>query len=140
MIINITYPDHKTRKQTAQVVGDSFSFIERIKMKGIGCTKLQIIEASPEISLMISANKDTAYCNMEMRKKGMVVGFNSTMRIYAWCIPYHQLNIYFNSGRLHVFGPQHNLKAIAPFNGTIDKRFIKKILALKAEIQGDPLI
>lgn len=139
MLVNITYPDRKTDLQIKNIVGTAFSFIERIKMKGVGCAKLQIKEAAPEIAKLISANSDTAYCNIELRKKGIVVGFNSTGRIYAWCIPYYHLNIYYNSGLLTVFGSNSFIKAQAPFNGTIDKKFIRKILKLKAEISGDPL-
>ena len=107
-------------------------------MKGIGCSKLQIVEASPDIQQIISANRDTAYCNQELRKKGLVLGFNSTGRIYAWCIGYHQLNIYCNGGKLSLFGPKHSLKAIPPFNGSLDKSFIRKVLRLKGEMRSDP--
>lgn len=138
MIINITYPSKKTEKEIVSVTGKSFSFMDRFRMKGIGCSKLQIREASSEIYQLISANRDTAYCNMELRQEGLLVGFNSTMRIYAWCIPYYQLNIYYNSGKLSVFGSKNFLKMTAPFNGNIDKKFIKKVLALKAKGQSDP--
>lgn len=138
MIINITYADKKTEREIASVIGPAFSFLDRIKMKGIGCAKLQIKESSPEVHQLISANRDTAYCNIELRQQGILVGFNSVMRIYAWCIPYHFLNIYYNSGRLSIYGPKHNLKAIAPFNGSIDKKFLKKILVLKANSRSDP--
>lgn len=140
MIINLTYPDKKTSKSIEQVVGPAFSFLQRIKMKGIGCSKLQIVEASPEIQKLITQNVDTAYCNLELREGGMIVGFNSTGRIYGWCIPYYRLNIYVNSGKLSVYGPKHNIKAIAPFNGSVDKKFLRKVLKLKGAVQGDPLV
>jgi len=139
MIINITYANSKTENQISTLIGKPFSFIDRIKMRGIGCAKLQVKEASPEVYHLISANRDTAYSNMELRQKGLLVGFNSTMRIYAWCIPYYQLSMYYNSGKLSVYGPKHHMKMTAPFNGVIDKKFIKKVLALKAKSQGDQL-
>ncbi len=138
MILNITYPDKKIKREIAKIVGPSFSFLERFKMKGIGCAKLQIREASPEIQHLISANHDTAYCNLELRKNGLVVGFNSTGRIYAWCIAYHHLNIYCNGGKLSIYGNKHSLKATPPFNGSLDKKFIGKILKIKAEMRSDP--
>lgn len=137
MIINITYPNKQTAQEIAKVVGPSFSFLERIKLKGIGCSKLQIKECSPEILKIISENRDTAYCNLEMKKEGIVVGFNSTGRIYAWCIPYYRLNIYYNFGKLSIYGPANHIKASAPFNGNVDKNFIKKILKVKGELRGD---
>lgn len=140
MIINLTYPDKRTARSIEQIVGPAFNFVQRIKMKGIGCAKMQIVEASSEVQKLISQNSDTAYCNLELRLSGLIVGFNSTGRIYAWCIPYHKLNIYVNGGRLSIYGPKHNLKVIAPFNGNIDKNFLRKVLKLKGAVQGDPLI
>lgn len=137
LIINITYADNKTKLAITKIVGPSYSFIERIKLKGIGCSKLQIKESSPDILSIISANQDTAYCNIEMRKNGIVIGFNSTGRIYAWCIPYYRLNIYYNFGKLSIYGPANHIKAIAPFNGNVDKDFIKKILKAKSALAGD---
>ncbi len=137
MIFNITYPDKKTDYAIAKIIGKSFSFIDRIKMNGVGCAKLIIKESSPDIYQLISANRDTAYCNMELRQGGILVGFNSTMRIYAWCIPYYHLNMYYNFGALSVYGSKHNIKLSAPFNGSIDKRFIKKVLTQKAKVSGD---
>jgi len=137
VIINLPSPDKKTEQAIQKVAGPAFSFVQRIKMKGIGCSKLQIVEASPEIQKLITQNVDTAYCNLELREAGMVVGFNSTGRIYGWCIPYYQLNIYVNSGKLSVYGPKHNIKAVAPFNGSVDKKFLRKVLGLKAKVQGD---
>jgi len=137
MIQNITYKDKRVQQKINDYIGESFSFIDRIKMGGIGCAKLQIKEASPDISRLILTSKDTSYCNLELKQKGLCVGFNSHMRIYAWCIPYHFLNIYFNGGLLSIYGPSNHLKVQAPFNGSIDKKFLKKVLHLKNEVRGD---
>ncbi len=133
MIVNISYPSHKTKKAIEEIAGPSFSFIERIKMRGVGCAKLQIVESSNDIKQITSANNDTAYCTIELRKNGIIIGFNSTGRIYAWCIPYYRLNIYYNSGRLSIYGPQNHIKAIAPFNGMVDKKFLRKVLKVKGD-------
>lgn len=133
MIINITYPSHKTDKMIRDISGESFSLIERWRMRGIGSGKLQIEDSSPDIKQIISANKDTAYCNIELRKKGIVLGFNTVGRIYAWCIPYYRLNVYYNGGILSVHGPENMIKASPPFNGRLSMDFLKKVLRLKSE-------
>jgi len=138
LIFNITYPDKKTKRQIETIIGPSFGFMERFRMKGIGSAKLKIVEASPEIQQLISTSQDTSYCNLELRTKGIVVGFNSAGRIYAWCIGYHQVNIYCNGGRLSVYGPIHSLKAVPPFNGQLDKKFISKVLGFKAALRDYP--
>lgn len=132
MIINITYPSARIKREIASVVGPSFSFIERIKMGGIGTAKLQIMEATDEIHKLLSHTRDAKYCHLECRKMGLVVGFQSVMKIYVWLIPYHQLSIYNNSGELTVYGKSNSIKLSAPFNGSVDKKFIRKVLALKS--------
>ncbi len=138
MIINITYPSKKTERLITEAVGESYSFLERWKMKGIGSGKLLIHECSPEISGIIRANRDTAYCNLELRKTGTVLGFNSVGRIYAWCIPYHLLNIYYNGGKLSIYGPDNFVKANPPFNGKLNLDFVKKVLKIKSDISHRP--
>lgn len=133
MIINITYPNKKTSNMITEIVGNSYSLLDRWKMKGIGSGKLIIDESSPEISKIIRTNRDTAYCNMELRLLGVVVGFNSTGRIYAWCIPYHLLNIYYNGGNLSIHGPDNFIKAKHPFNGKVNMGFLKKVLKIKSD-------
>ena len=137
MILNISYKSKKNDRQIEDCIGRSFSFLERFKMGGIGCAKLQIVESSPDIHHIISANRNTAYCNIEMRLEGLLVGFNSTMRIYAWCIPYYRLNIYYNGGQLTIYGPANHIKLKPPFNGTVDKKFLKKVLVQKAQWRSD---
>jgi len=132
MILNITYPTPQQKRDTEKVVGPSYSFMERIKMGGIGTSKLVIMEATDEIHKLLTLTSDTTYCHLECRKAGLVVGFQTTMRIYTWLIPYRQLSVYYNSGQMTVYGPKNSIKVKAPFNGTIDKKFVRKLLALKS--------
>lgn len=132
MIINISYPNAKSRQAILDVSGSAFSFWERVQLKGIGSGKLQIKESSEEIAKIIRNNRDTVYCNIELRTEGLVLGFNSSGRIYAWCIPYYQLSIYYNSGILSIHGPNNFVKAQPPFNGKINMKFVKKVLKLKS--------
>jgi len=137
MILNITYPSPKLDQAIKEQVGLSFSFLERIKMKGIGSRKMQIIDCSPSILSLLKNNNDTKYCNIELRKKGVVVGFQSTMRIYAWLIPYYQLSTYFENSTLKVYSLQDHIKMKAPFNGTIERPFLHKMFELKTKYLAD---
>lgn len=132
MILNITYPTPKDKRSMAQIVGPAYSFLERIKMGGIGTSKLVIIEATDEIHSLLTVTGDTTYCHLECRKLGLVIGFQTTMKIYVWLIPYRQLSVYYNSGQMTIYGPKNSIKVKAPFNGTIDKKFVRKILTLKS--------
>jgi len=133
MVINITYSDFETKATIEKLVGPPYSFIERIKMGGIGTSKLLILEATHEIHKLLCITHDSTYCHLECRKSGLIVGFQTKLKIYAWAIPYHHLTIYNNSGQLVIYGPKNSIKVKAPFNGSVDKKFIKKILRIKAE-------
>lgn len=133
MIFDITYPDPNTKRQIGKLVGPAYSFLERIKMGGIGTTKLQILEASDAIYSLLGHTNDTHYCYLECRINGLIVGFKSVMKTYIWAIPFHKLSMYNNAGKLVIYGNQDSIKLIAPFNGSIDKKFIRKILALKSD-------
>lgn len=117
----------------SQVVGPGFSFMDRLKMGGIGTSKLQIVEATDEIHKLLHHTQDANYCYLECRPKGLIVGFNSSLKVFVWLIPYYALSVYNNSGQLTIYGPKNSIKLIAPFNGSIDKKFIKKILSIKAQ-------
>ena len=131
MVFNITYPDNRTQYEMEKIVGPSFSFLERLKRRGVGSSKMQIVEASPSIVKFISRTNDTNYCNLEIREKGLVIGFRDVMKIYAWCIPYYQLNIYKTSGKISIYGPNGHIKAVPAFNGKMDLKFLKKVMEMK---------
>ena len=47
MIYNTTYHNEDYLQQSKEVVGKAFSFLERLKMGGIGSGRLMIAEISP---------------------------------------------------------------------------------------------
>jgi len=133
MVINITYPSRKTEAEIAKIAGPAYSFIERIRLKGNGSRKMVLVDCSESIKQLLHDFKDTKYCNIEIRKQGLVVGFQSTMRIYAWVIPYYQLTLFHDGENLTVYSLQDHIKMKAAFNGSIEKKFLLKIMSLKAQ-------
>jgi len=132
MILNITYPTYQTKAEIEKVVGSSFSFLERLKMGGIGSRKMIIYDSSDSISDLLKVNSDTKYCNIEIRRAGLIIGFQSTMRIYAWLIPYYQLHLFQSGKQLNVYSLQDHVKLKPAFNGQIDKKFVLKLLEFKS--------
>ena len=131
MILNITYPTYQTKTEIEKAVGSSFSIWERFRMGGIGSRKMIISEASESISNLLKVNTDTKYCNIEIRRSGLIIGFQSTLRIYAWLIPFYQLHMFHNGSQLNIYSLQDHIKLKPAFNGDIDKKFILKILENK---------
>lgn len=133
MIINITYANKKTERQIADVVGKPYSLMEKIRMKGVGTSKMQIVETSEDITNCFNASVDTKYCYLELRKTGMLIGFQSVLKTFVWVIPFRELSIYYNSGLLSIYSNADFMKVKPPFYGSVDKKFIKKVLNCKAK-------
>ena len=131
MIFNITYNERKIENELIELVGKPFGFFDRIKMGGIGTNKLQILEATKTIAKCIEGRSVTNYCYLELRPKGYIVGFQSHLKTYAWAIPFHLLHVYYNGGLLSIYDNKDSVKLGAPFNGKVDKKYLRKILDLK---------
>mgnify|MGYP000005824150 CR=1 FL=1 len=127
MVLNVTYPSRKTKAEIDKLVGPAYSFMDRIKMKGIGSKKMILVDGSESILSLYNDTKDTRYCNIEIRKNGLVVGFRSTLRIYVWLIPFYQLTLYHDGNQLTVYSLQDHMKMKAAFNGSIEKQFLLKM-------------
>lgn len=137
MVFNITYPSKALSQKIADIVGPAYTMFQRFKMKGIGTSKMQLFEISPDMEAFVNIESEARYCYLELRPKGMIVGFQSMMRTYVWAIPFRYLKIYNNSGLLSIYDNQSFMKMKPPFNGSVDKGFIKKVLEFKAEYYKD---
>lgn len=133
MLVNITYSSKKKQAEITGYVGPPFSLIERIRMKGVGTSKMQIVEASDNIVALLQDRRNTHYSYLELRPKGLMVGFQSRLQNFVFLIPFWQLNIYYNGGVLSIYSNDSFFKLKPPFNGVVDKRYLKKVLNLKSK-------
>ena len=133
MLFNITYSSKRLTKEINSIIGRPYSFLQRIRMKGIGTSKMQLVEYSSNIADLLQESNTTHYCYLELRPKGLIVGFQSKLKTYVLLIPFYQLSIYYNGGLLSIFSNNTKMKMKAPFYGSVDKKFLKKVLMLKTE-------
>ena len=133
MLINITYANKETDKQIADVVGRPYTLIEKIRMRGVGTSKMQIVEADEKMAELLNISVDTKYCYFELRTKGLIIGFQSISKTYVWVIPFYSLSIYYNGGLLSIYSNTDFMKVKKPFYGSVDKKYLKKVLDCKAK-------
>ncbi len=133
MLFDITYNSKKTEADISDLVGKPFSFMERVRMGGVGTSKLVLFEASSNIADLIQDRSSVHYCYLELRPAGLLVGFQSHLKTYVLAFPFWQLNIFYNSGQLSIYSAEYSMKLKAPFNGTVDKKYLKKVILRKAE-------
>ncbi len=139
MIYDVTYPNPETKRRITETLGKPYSFLERIRMKGVGSGKLKIISGSPEINRRININQDTKYAHLEIRRSGIIIGFSAGLRVFQWVIPYYRLSLYKNGLQISIHGEGHHIKLKPAFGSTWPKDFLKRILIQLAKERRDPI-
>ena len=117
-----------------ELVGGPFSFLERLKLRGIGSSKLVITDASKEIIELLRLDNNINYCNIEIRKNGVIIRFRSLLETYGLVIPFYKLIIFKGESNIYSFyKDKHYIKFLVDNKNT--NIFVKKIIRLKTEYQ-----
>ena len=98
MVLNVTYHKKKQKQILIDLVGKPFSFLEAIKMKGVGSKRMIIEDVSPNLYPYMNTVSDINYANIELRKNGILVYINKGLQNFTWALPYYQLVIYKTNG------------------------------------------
>ena len=134
MIKNLSYNSKKNKAVLYERGGRPLSLIERFKLRGIGSNKLVITDASKEIVELLRLDNNINYCNIEIRKNGIVIRFRSLLETFGLIIPYYKLVIYKGESKIYSFyKDQHYVKFLV--NNQNSTLFVKKVVRLKTEFQ-----
>ena len=126
MLRNISYNDHKIKKEINEMIGEPFTFFERIKMNGIGSSNLRIKECNSEIENLFKLDNNDNRCNIEIRKKGIIVRFRALLETYALIIPYYKLKLFKGDSSLYsMYIDNYFIKVLV--NSKKEHDFFKKI-------------
>lgn len=134
MLLDVSHNDKAKAKQINDKLGKSFSFRERIRMNGIGSPKLIISDASIQIANLLNLDNNRNVCNVEMRPKGIILGFRSLLNSYGLIIPYYKLVVYKGKANEYSIHVDNYFVKIEVLN--TDKsvhRFMKKLILAKNE-------
>lgn len=133
MLLNVSYNNKEINSKINSLLGKPFSLKERIKMGGIGSPKLVISETSIEITYLMNLDNNRNVCNIEMRPKGIIVGFRSLLDSYGIIVHYHKLVITKGNGDEYAIQSDNFFIRIkAPENDNSIHDYIKKIVLAKA--------
>ncbi|MFD2565071.1 hypothetical protein [Aquimarina rubra] len=134
MLVNNTYRDPELKKILAEQVGKPFTIMERIKLGGVGSPKLRIAASSIEINNLLMMDTSLKTCNIELRPKGILVGFGVRLQTYLLVIPFYKLTIYKGKAEEYsIYRDNYFIKFSAKKTDIAIHTFIKKILNYKAD-------
>ena len=126
MLRNISYNDHKLKEEISKIVGEPFSFFERIKMNGIGSSSLKIQGCNSEVENLLNLDNNDNRCNIEIRKKGIIVRFRALLETYALIIPFYKLKLFKGESNVYsIYIDNYYIKVLANNKNVHD--FFKKI-------------
>ena len=134
MIFSTTYTNKEARDLTNDLIGLPFSFLQSLKMGGIGSKRMIIEETSQNFYQYINNTSDISYANIELRPQGIIILINKGLNNFNWVIPYRQLVIY-KTDRFSI----HAQGKYVCFKNNIlykeNKKFISKMIILKTLYQ-----
>ena len=130
MLVNNTYKNPETELKVNQLVGEPYSILERIKMKGNGSPKLDIIKASIHIYNILQLDNDRNTCNIELRPKGIIISFQKRIETYQLIIPYFKLVVFKADADTYTFyKDQYFIKVL--ITNPKSESFIQRVLEEK---------
>jgi len=136
MILDSTYKNKDHKQLLLDVVGEPFTFLESLKMKGIGSKRMIINDVSPNLNTYLNTVSDINYANIELRKSGILIFINKGLQNFTWAIPYYQLVIYKTNGTsIHAQGKFVHFKNNITFKE--NKLFFKKMLDQKIKYDAE---
>lgn len=92
-IFKTSYYNKEIERKINNLAGKSYSFLDRIKMKGIGSRRLEVFKASEEIQLALNAEYYITLVSLEIRPKALMVYFRKKIDNYTCVFPYSALEI-----------------------------------------------
>lgn len=132
MILDTTYTNKKHTELINDLVGKPYSFIQSIRMKGIGSKRMMIEDVSPNMKQYLNTVAAVNYANLELRPLGLLIRINKGLINYTWVIPYYQLVISQSDGSsIHAQGKFIQFRKNTTFKE--NKVFFAKLLDEKVK-------
>ena len=131
MLKNISYNNPKIIDEINDYVGKPYTILKRLKIGGIGSSKLIINSADSIIENLLNLDNNLNYCNIEIRPKGIIIHFKSLLETYGLIVPFYKLKIFKGKANEYsIYIDNFFIKVNASKKNEHD--FFKKILRLKA--------
>lgn len=132
MVYNTSYYDRTIIREINDLVGDPFSLIERLKLRGVGSARLVMESASPDVLQRLPSDESIVNASIELRPNGIIVHFKKFTEHYAWPIPFYKLTIY-HSSALSIYGNGTFMKFANGYLHKTHRDFLRKVINHKVK-------
>ena len=96
-------------------------------MKGIGSSNMEIIDCNKEIQNLLNLDNNSNKCNIEIRKKGIIIFFRVLLETYGLVIPFFKLKIFKGESNVYsLYMDKYFIKVLV--KNKTNHNFFKKIL------------
>jgi hypothetical protein len=132
MLLNVSYNNQEITRKIDAEVGKPFTLKKRWALGGVGSPQLFITETSIEIRNLLILDNNRDHCNIEIRPKGIIVGFRSLLESFALVIPFYKLSIYKGDLAVYSIYRDHHFIKVRSDTKAVQK-FFRKLLDYKAD-------
>ena len=87
MLFNTSYKNKDYEEECQSQLGKPYSFLDKVKMNGVGSSRLIIVELHDELAPSYVQETDIKYASIELRPKGIIIHFSNRLERYSWIIP-----------------------------------------------------
>lgn len=130
MIFNTTHKNDDFDYESNKALGKPFSFFKKIKMRGIGSSRLIISKISKKLFPNQLQFSEINYANIELRPNGVIIHFTNRLERFSWLIPYYKLIVY-NTNSFSIHADGNSISFLKDKRYLLNKIFIKKMIDLK---------
>lgn len=127
MIKEVTRNVPSIQQEINREVGKAFTFLEKVKRGRIGSQRFDVKEYTILFSEYFDDVIATNRCNIELRPKGILVGFQKGYQSFVWVIPFVRLHIENEGLSLTIRDINESLVLHGSYNSPIEPNFIEKI-------------
>ncbi|MFK7900027.1 MAG: hypothetical protein AB8B61_04645 [Cyclobacteriaceae bacterium] len=118
-------------RKIREEVGDPFSLLQILKMRGVGSPRFMIQDASPRIAEVLSS-ESCNFCNIEIRKEGIIIWFNRFTTSYAYAIPFRSLTVFQTKKGVTIYDNTAYLLLKKSYKDNKSYHFLEKVIRLKS--------
>lgn len=132
MICGFSFIDKVQEEKMLDLLGKPYTLFEKLSLAGTGSPPMQVLEASEPIAGLLNKNSDIKKCNIELRRQGIILGFQSKQEPYGWIVPYRLLSIFKTGNNLSIHANGMVVKLGPHLSESIDKKFLQKLMDFKS--------